>query len=198
MLLLLLPLLAQTPEPPAEPPADPVVERRRAQVEVRAAARELQRARDSAQRVLMAVFQEDRLTDLGREECLNRMVAFDRDEDARVSFEEFERLVKWSPFRSPRGNDTAMKAEDAWTVLLRFADADADGVLAHEEALAYFDERDLDHNGLLTRNERADGPRVGEKAPDFALAPPGEGELQSLSALIKQGKPVALLFGAYS
>lgn len=193
LLALLIPLFAQDPAPP-----DPAVTRRQAQAEARAAAREQQRALESAQRVLMAVFQEDRLQDLDREELSNRMLAFDRDEDERVSFEEFQRLAAWSPFRSQRGNDAALKVEDAWTLLLRFADVDEDLALTHVEAFAFFDARDLDHNGVLTRNERADGPRVGDKAVDFALAPPGGEELQSLSALLKQGKPIALLFGSYT
>jgi hypothetical protein len=88
--------------------------------------------------------------------------------------------------------------EDAWAALLPVADADADGTLTHAEALTFFDARDLDRDGVLTRNERVDGPRVGERAPDFALASPASADLQSLSGLIARGKPVALLFGSWS
>ncbi len=192
-MLLLLSLLIQDPLPEA----DPVVERRRAQAEARAEARERQRTHEQAQRVLMAVFQEDKLVELGRDELTRRMEVFDRDEDQRVALEEFKILAAWSPYRG-RGNDGAMQAEDAWALLLKVADADADGLLSREEALAYFDRMDLDHDGILTRNERADGPRVGEKAPEFTLAPPNSEEIQSLSALLKDGRPVALLFGSYS
>lgn len=194
--LLLLPCFAQDPAQP--PAADPGATRRESQTEKRAAARQQQRALDSAQRVMMAVFQEDKLQDLSREEMNNRLLAFDRDQDARVSFEEFQRLLAWSPIRAPRGNDSALTAEDAWALLLRCADSDLDAALTHAEALAFFDERDLDHDGVLTRNERPDGPKVGDKAPDFALTAPGGTELQSLSALLKEGKPVALLFGSYT
>lgn len=192
MLFLLLPIMVQ------EPVSDPAEVQRQERAAARAAAREQQRALDAGQRVLMAVFQEDKLQNLGREELQKRMLAFDRDEDARVSFEEFQRLAAWSPVRAARGDDAAMKVEDAWNLLLRVADADADAALTHAEALTFFDARDLDRDGTLTRNERADGPRVGDKAPDFALASAGSEELSSLSKLLKEGKPIALLFGSYT
>lgn len=185
-------LLLQDPAPPSPVPAQDAARA------ARVAARERARAEDRAQRVLVTVFQEDRHADLGRDELLRRMLTFDRDEDARVSLEEFRRIAAWSPARAPRGGDAPPSVEDAWSALLPVADADADGTLAHAEALTFFDARDLDRDGVLTRNERVDGPRVGERAPDFALASPASADLQSLSGLIARGQPVALLFGSWS
>lgn len=184
----------QEPEPP---PGPPPAAARRAQAEARAAARARQRELEKAQRVLMAVYQEDRMPDLARDELLGRLHAFDRDGDACATLAEFRAAAAWSPLRSRREAE-AIGVEDAWAALLRCADGDGDGVLAHEEALAFFDARDLDGDGVLSRSERADGPRVGEKAPDFSLPAPGGEELSSLSALLKDGKPVALLFGSYT
>ena len=42
-----------------------------------------------------------------------------------------------------------------------------------------------------------DGPPVGARAPDFALAPPDGGRTVRLSAWRGQ-KPVALIFGSYT
>lgn len=190
MFALLLSALIQDPAPAAEP-APP------SRAEARAAARARQREMEQAQRVLTVVFQTDRMEDLGRDELSGRLLAFDRDEDAALSVEELRTVAAWSPLR-PRREAEEWRAEDALAALLRVADRGGDGALAHEELLAFFDARDLDHDGVLRRNERADGPNVGEKAPDFALTAPGGKELESLSALVKRSKPVALLFGSWT
>ena len=57
-----------------------------------------------------------------------------------------------------------------------------------EALMALYQER-------LPFEERA--PRVGDRAPDFALAPLGGGELVRLSSF-RGDRPVALIFGSYT
>jgi Ca2+-binding EF-hand superfamily protein len=152
---------------------------------------ENQRRGREVQRMLITKFQEDRIPDLGRDEMLRRLSAFDRDEDAALSEAEFRALSSWSP----RPGEKSATASDAsvWPNLLRAADADGNALLAHAELAAVFDRCDADRDGLLVppfRSRRGaepvrpDGPEPGDPAP-----PIGE------SAWAAE-QPTVLLFGS--
>ncbi len=167
-------------------PADFTAQAARAQGESQRRGREVQR-------LLMTRFQEDRVPDLGRDEMLRRLAAFDRDEDAALSEAEFRALTSWSA-RPAEKTATAAEA-NVWPNLLRAADADANALLAHAELAALFDRCDADRDGMLVppfrarrgvESVRPDGPEPGDPAP-----PLGE-------AAWAVDRPTVLLFGSFT
>ena len=133
---------------------------------------------------------------VGPEEIARGFAALDRDGDGRVSRANFEARMP-GPGASP----------DMFGTLLGAIDRDRDQALALAELQRYCAERDRDGDGRLSRRERSERgvePRVGlipaaerEKAPDFALAPIGGGEVVRLSTFAGR-RPVALIFGSFT
>lgn len=125
------------------------------------------------------------------------VAAADSDGDARLARAELEAFLLAAG---------AAPGPDRFGPLCAGADRDGDGLLARAELHADFHARDLDHDGVLQRMERArtgPEPRVGwiepherEPAPDFVLPAVPGGQPVALADL--HGRPLALVFGSFS
>ena len=137
--------------------------------------------------------------------------AFDADDDARLTRDEFDVEAE------ARGASPGM---DRFQMLVDVI-GDGDDVLTLPEFVAWFTDRDVDTDGVLSgsemgvtrgrfgrsgpsRGERSedenapdDPARVGAVAPDFALKPVHGGDAVTLSSFAGK-RPVALIFGSYT
>jgi Ca2+-binding EF-hand superfamily protein len=163
--------------------------------------------------ILMRYFDDDENEGLTREELERSIAAYDRDDDDRVSRKEFEGALEE---RDDAGGGMMGMQMNRYSMLLGVADQNDDLHVSNEELLAWFDERDTDHDGIWSQGggRGGRGPRgagreaeavpedpspsaMGKIAPDFDLEPPHGGKPVKLSDF-KGEKPVALIFGSYT
>ncbi len=147
--------------------------------------------------LLIRMFGDPGAAQLRREDLPTGFLRADRDHDGKLT-----RADMGPAAAAPRAGAT-----DSFGSLLAALDANHDGAITVEEALAGFDRRDVNRDGIMLPRERAtEGrePPVGaiaaedrEMAPDFELAPEAGGEPVRLSSL-RGKRPVALIFGSFT
>jgi len=159
-----------------------------------------------AQMMIMRNFHDDEeYAVLTIEEVRACFVRADKNGDGALALAEFEQFVAAAVVPAdapaPRAMPPGMNPYDS---MLRAMDRDRSGHLQVAEFEVFFEERDSDKNGTweprartAPREVTASGVAEGLDAPDFALHPPGGGEVARLSAH-RGARPVALIFGSYT
>ena len=164
--------------------------------------------------ILVQWFQDDAQPMLlAREELERALEATDADEDGVLDARELDQRMTGHEAHVPQMPTPPPGMEPHLSVRL-LVDADEDGVVRHDELLAWFDARAKDGAwapmgqrrpppGGRAPGGRAPGRRgpvgaaEGEAAPDFTLASPDGAKTVRLASF-RGEKPVALIFGSYT
>lgn len=166
-------------------------------------------------RLLMRLMDLDNDDQLSGREYMKLFIDADQDMDRAVTQEQMTEFLKtkWQEIPDQvkeQGSGTQQPDANMGRLLIRLMDTNNDKQIAQSEYMKLFVDADLDKSRSVTRKEmmeflskrrqleqEADGPDVGQEAPDFTLGTlDGKGTI-TLSDF-RGKKPVVLVFGSYT